>query len=152
MIGQAARSTFGPMSPHDLALVLAVIACTIGGALGGFAIARPEDAIEMVGLKLDPQKTHSIAEVRATYGGLFLLSHAATAAALGYAPSIGAAMALTLAFAWLGAAVARGYSMVKEDAPTRFNIGALIFEMLMGLALTLPFWSLSGGGGASVVV
>jgi hypothetical protein len=141
------------MSPHDLALVLAVIACVIGGALGGFAIARPEDAIEMVGLKLDPEKSHSVAEVRATYGGLFLLSHAATAAALGYAPSIGAAMALTLAFAWLGTAVARGYSMVKEDAPTRFNTAALIFEMLMGLTFTLPFWSLSGGGGgASVVV
>lgn len=143
------------MSPPDLAVILAVIACVIGGALGGFAIARPQDAIEAVGLKLDPEKPHAIAEARATFGGLFLLSHAATAAALGYAPGVGAAMALTLAFAWLGAAVARGYSMMKEDAATPFNTGALVFEMLMGLTFALPFWSLSvsiGGGGASVVV
>jgi hypothetical protein len=143
------------MSIPDLAVFLAVIACVIGGALGGFAIARPQDAIEMVGLKLDPEKPHSLAEVRSTYGGLFLLSHAATAAALGYAPTLGAAMALTLAFAWLGAAVARGYSMVKEDAPTRFNIGALVFEMLMALTFALPFWSLTslaGLGGGPVAV
>jgi len=131
------------MSIADFAVFLAVIACVIGGALGGFAIARPQDAIEMVGLRLDPEKPHSVAEVRAIYGGLFLLSHAATAAALGYAPTVGAAMALTLAFAWLGAALARGYSMVREDAPTPFNTAALIFEMLMGLTFALPFWSLT---------
>lgn len=143
------------MSIADLAVFLAVIACVIGGALGGFAIARPEDVIEMVGLRLDPEKPHSVAEVRSTYGGLFLLSHAATAAALGYAPTVGAAMALTLAFGWLGTAVARGYSMIREDTPTPFNTGALIFEMLMGLTFALPFWSLtslSGPGGAPVVV
>jgi len=51
--------------------------------------------------------------------------------------------------------VGRGYSMVKEDAPTPFNTGALIFEMLMGLTLALPFWSLTSLaalGGAPVVV
>lgn len=143
------------MSIPVLAVILAVIACAIGGALGGFAIARPQDVVEMVGLKADPDKPHSLAEVRATYGGLFLLSHAATAAALGYAPTVGAGMALALAFAWIGAAMARGYSIIKEDAPTPFNTGALIFEMLMGLTLALPFWTLtslfSHGGGAVVV-
>jgi hypothetical protein len=137
------------MSISDFAVFLAVIACAIGGALGGFAIARPEDVIGMVGLRLDPEKPHSAAEVRATYGGLFLLSHAATAAALGYAPIVGAAMALTLAFAWLGAALARGYSMIREDAPTPFNTGALIFEMLMGLTFALPFWSLTSAAARS---
>jgi hypothetical protein len=140
------------MSAPDLATFLAVIACAIGGALGGYAIARPEDVIEMVGLKLDPDKPHSVAEVRATYGGLFLLSHGATAAALGYAPSVGASMALALAFAWLGAAAARAYSIVRSDAPTPFNTGALVFEMLMGLTFALPFWALSSGAGAAVLV
>jgi len=137
------------MSIPDLAIILAVIACVIGGALGGFAIARPDEAIEMVGLRLDPEKAHSRAEVRATFGGVFLLSHAATAAALGYAPSVGASMALALAFVWLGAAVARGYSMVKEDAPTPFNTGALVFEMLMGLTFALPFWTLTSAAARS---
>jgi hypothetical protein len=126
----------------DLALILAVIACCIGGALGGFAIARPEDALAMVGLRSDPDKPHTLSEVRATYGGLFLLSHAGTAAALGYSPGVGATMALALALAWLGAAVGRGYSMLREDLGTAHNVRAVIFECLMGLTLTLPFWSL----------
>ena len=95
------------MSSADIALVLAVIACCIGGALGGYALARPEDVLELVGLKRDPEKLHSLSEVRATYGGLFLLSHGGTAAALGYAPAIGAGMALALGLAWAGAGVVR---------------------------------------------
>jgi len=125
-----------------LAILLAVIACCIGGALGGFALARPEDVAGMVGLRLDPQKRHSVSELRATYGGLFLLSHGGTAAALGYAPSVGATMALTLSLAWLGAAAGRGYSMVSQDLGTRHNVRAVIFEVLMGLTMALPFWTL----------
>lgn len=140
------------MSSADIAFVLAVIACCIGGALGGYALARPEDVAEMVGLKRDPDKAHSLSELRATYGGLLLLSHAGAAAALGYAPSVGASMALALGLAWGGAGVARGWSMVKDDADTPFNVQATIFEFLMGVALALPFWSLSGGRGGGVVV
>ena len=141
------------MSSADIALVLAVIACCIGGALGGYALARPEDVLELVGLKRDPEKQHSLSEVRATDGGLFLLSHGGTAAALGYAPAIGAGMALALGLAWAGAGVVRGWSMVRDDADTPFNVQATIFEFLMGVALALPFWSLSSGGpGGGVVV
>lgn len=125
-----------------LALILAVVACCIGGALGGYALARPEEVAAMVGLRTDPDKPHSISEVRATYGGLFLLSHGGVAAALGYAPSVGATMALTLALAWMGAAVGRAYSMVREDVGTAFNVRATVFEALMGVTLALPFWSL----------
>ena len=54
---------------------------------------------------------------------------------------------------WGGAGVARGWSMVKDDADTPFNVQATIFEFLMGVALALPFWSLfSGGRGGAVVV
>lgn len=141
------------MSSADIALVLAVIACCIGGALGGYALARPEDVLELVGLKRDPDKPHSLSEVRATYGGLFLLSHGGAAAALGYAPSVGASMALALGLAWGGAGVARGWSMIRDDADTPFNVQATIFEFLMGVALALPFWSLfSGGPGGGVAV
>lgn len=141
------------MSSADIALVLAVIACCIGGALGGYAMARPEDVAELVGLKRDPDKPHSLSEIRASYGGLFLLSHAGTALALGYAPMVGAAMALALGLAWGGAGLARGWSMVRDDADTPFNVQATIFEFLMGVALALPFWSLfSDGRGAAVVV
>jgi hypothetical protein len=136
----------------DLALILAVIACSLGGALGGFALARPEDVMGLVGLRSDPDKPHSLSEVRATYGGLFLLPHAVTAAALGYAPSLGSVMALTLSLAWLGAAVGRAYSMVSEDIGTRHNVRAIVFEFLMGVTLALPFWSLTAGARGGVVV
>ena len=53
------------MSSAAIALVLAVIACALGGALGGYALARPEDVAELVGLKRDPDKAHSLSEVRA---------------------------------------------------------------------------------------
>ena len=89
--------------------------------------------------------------MRATYGGLFLLSHGGTAAALGYAPGVGATMALALALAWAGAGLARAWSMTRDGADTVFNIRATIFELLMGVALALPFWGLIGGAGASGV-
>jgi hypothetical protein len=140
---------------NDLALAafFAIVACMIGGALGGFALARPRDALTLVGLKLDEDKAHSLAEARATYGGLFLLSHAGTAAALGYAPGVGACMALALALCWGGAAMGRGYSMVREGAATAFNLRALVFELAMAAALALPFWSyasLARNGGVIV--
>ncbi|HEX6860928.1 MAG TPA: DUF4345 family protein [Caulobacteraceae bacterium] len=136
-----------------LAIILAVIACCIGGAMGGYALARPHEAARLVGLTPDPEKPHALAEVRATYGGLVVLSHAAVAGALGYAPYAGAWMALTLSAAWTGAALARGWSMMKDDSDTSFNVRATVFEFLMGVTLALPFWSLSGsGGGGGVLV
>lgn len=135
----------------DLAIFLAVIACCIGGGLGGFALARPQDMLSMVGLRADPEKAHALSEVRATYGGLFLLSHGATAAALGYAPGVGATMALTLALAWTGAALGRGYSMMRENSDTPFNVRATIFEFLMGVTLALPLWSVIDAARAGAV-
>lgn len=142
------------MSDLALALLIAVIACVIGGALGGYALARPDDALRLAGLKRDEGKPHGLSEARATYGGLFLVSHAGAAAMLGYFPSGGAYMALALGLAWLGAAGARAYSMARDKAArTRFNLQAAGFEALMGAALILPFWTLAGSwrGGAVLV-
>ncbi len=142
------------MSSPDLALLLAVIACCIGGALGGYALARPEDVLSLVGLKRDPDKPHSLSEVRATYGGLFLMPHAGVAAALGYAPGVGGLMALALSLCWAGAGVARVFSIFRDKADTPFNIRAAVLEFAMAAALALPFWSMVSGdpvGGAVVV-
>ncbi len=154
MIGPGGSSTFRPMSTLGLATLLAVVACVIGGALGGFALARPLEALGMVGLRADEEKGHSLSEARATYGGLFLLSHAGTAAFLGYAPQIGACMAFALGFAWAGAAVGRVWSMTRDPgANGAFNVRATVFEMLMAATLSLPFWSYAGmlRGGAVLV-
>lgn len=140
------------MNATGPAVFLAVIACVIGGALGGFALARPLDVLTWVGLRRDEDKVHAISEVRATYGGLFVLSHAGAAAMLGYFPAAGAYMALALGLAWTGAAIGRAFSIVADKARTPFNMGAAIFELLMGVALTLPFWALLGADRTGAVL
>jgi hypothetical protein len=62
------------MTPQVYALFLAVAACVVGGALGGFLLA----------------------------GGALLLAHAGAALSLGYAPLAGAMIAAGLALGWLG--------------------------------------------------
>lgn len=140
------------MSSPDIALLLAVIACCTGGALGGYAMARPEDVAALVGWKRDPDKAHSLSGVRATYGGLFLLSHAGVAGTLGYAPGMGSVMALALSLAWAGAGIARVFSIIRDKADNDFNIRVTVFEFAMAAALALPFWALVSGGPASGAV
>lgn len=124
-----------------LSLLLAVIACLIGGGLGVLALTRPARVLKMVGLSLTEGVTHSLSEVRATYGGLFFVSHAGVAVALVSSPKIGACMAAALGLAWSGAALGRIVSMVIDRAANRFNLFATLFEGLMGIALATPLWA-----------
>jgi len=81
------------MSSYALSLLLAVIACVIGGALGGIALARPAQMLGLAGLaEGETAPTPLLSEGRAV-GGLLVLSHAGAALYLGYQPGIGAAMA-----------------------------------------------------------
>jgi predicted membrane channel-forming protein YqfA (hemolysin III family) len=79
--------------------------------------------------------------VRATYGGLFFVSHAGVALALIASPKIGACMAAALGLAWSGAALGRIVSMAIDRAANRFNLFATLFEGLMGIALATPLWA-----------
>jgi hypothetical protein len=156
------------MSPALLAYIaqwLAVIACCFGGGLGGYTLARPEDAMAMVGLRADGTGPLGVIEARA-FGGLLLVAHGGVAAALGYSPSFGAVMAFSLSLVWLGAAVGRAIAMLlhrrtaglkaKPDdavaAPRRagFGLGGrvsaarglLSLDLLMAASLALPLWML----------
>ena len=124
-----------------LSLFLAVISCLMGAGLGALALLRPAKILLMVGLSLRQGVSHSISEVRATYGGLFFVSHAGTALALALSPKIGACMAATLGLAWSGAAFGRVVSMISDRLVTRYNLGATAFEALMGLTLATPLWA-----------
>lgn len=115
----------------NLAIVIAVIACCIGGVLGGLRLGRPRAF-----------KARSRAEERA-FGGMLLLAHAGTAMTLGYSPSMGRLMAAALALAWLGAALARGGSLLMDRAKDPMLRQAMIFELLMALALGLPSMGLA---------
>ncbi|WP_419252589.1 DUF4345 family protein [Caulobacter sp. ErkDOM-YI] len=127
------------MSSYALSLLLAVIACVIGGALGGIALVRPVQGLGMVGLaEGEAAPIPRLAEGRA-FGGLLVLSHAGAALYLGYQPGIGAAMAFALGLAWFGVALGRAASLLIDKAGGRFNLGNLVFEVLIGATLALPF-------------
>ena len=139
------------MSSYGLSLILAVIACVIGGALGGLTLARPGAMLARPGGDAAEPSLDALAQGRA-FGGLLILSHATAALFLGYQSSVGAAMAFALAMAWLGAALGRCASSVVDKARGRLNLGGLAFELLIAATLSLPFLNagrlvvLRGGG------
>ena len=131
------------ISSYGLSLILAIIACVIGGVLGGLTLARPGSVLGLTALGNDtdaPPATGLATEGRAL-GGLLILSHAATALFLGYQSSIGAAMAFALAMAWLGAALGRAASVLIDKPKNRLNLTSLAFEILIAVTLCLPFFN-----------
>jgi hypothetical protein len=137
------------ISSYGLALVLAMIACVIGGVLGGLTLARPGAVLGLTALDDDagdeaaPTASARIAgktEGRAL-GGLLILSHATAALFLGYQSHVGAAMAFALGMAWAGAALGRAVSALVDRARSRFNLGSLVFEVMIAVTLSLPFFN-----------
>ena len=139
------------LSSYGLSLVLAIIACVIGGVLGGLTLVRPGAVLGLTALDEDagdgdeapPAASARIAgrtEGRAL-GGLLILSHAAAALFLGYQSHVGAAMAFALAMAWAGAALGRAVSALVDRARGRFNLGSLVFEVMIAVTLSLPFFN-----------
>lgn len=127
------------MSSYALSLILAVVACVIGGVLGGLVLARPDSMLGLAGLKSE-EESAAVTEGRA-FGGLLIASHGAAALFLGWQSSAGAAMALVLAVAWFGAAFGRFVSMLLQKAGGRFNYGSIVLDLLMGITLALPFFN-----------
>jgi len=126
------------MSSYVLSLLLAVVACVIGGTLGGMILARPATLLEAAGLSDDETPKPSLVAEGRALGGMLIASHGVAALYLGYQPRIGAAMALALAVAWLGAAVGRAVSLTRDGDVGRYSRGALVFNVLIGVTLTLP--------------
>jgi len=101
--------------------------------LGLLGLFMPARALRLVGLQQVPGLAHSISEVRATYGGVFV------GASL-YPLVTGAPQAfLTLACCWLFAGLARLASVVVDRAATRFNFVSIAFELGIGVLLALPY-------------
>lgn len=130
------------MSSYVLSLFLAVLACVIGGVLGGMILARPQVMLDLAGLADEATpKPPLFAEGRAL-GGVLIVSHGAAALYLGYQPRIGAAMALVLGIAWLGAGLGRAVSLMVDGSGAKFNTGAMVFNALIGVTLCLPFFNI----------
>lgn len=144
------------ISSYGLSLVLAMIACVIGGVLGGLTLVRPGSVLGLTALEGDDEDEgggESEAARPATgaqidgrtegraLGGLLILSHAAAALFLGYQSHVGAAMAFALAMAWTGAALGRAVSALVDKSRGRFNLGSLAFEVMIAITLSLPFFN-----------
>lgn len=129
------------MSSYALSLILAVIACVIGGALGGLVLARPEAMLGLAGLKIGVEDGAKATTEGRAFGGLLIASHGAVALFLGWQSSAGASMALVLSIAWFGAALGRLAAMALQRTGGRYHFGSLGLDLLMGITLALPFFN-----------
>jgi hypothetical protein len=118
--------------------IVALIACVIGGGLGGYALVNPRWAAKLVRLAPAEGKVEGRSEFRATYGGLFLLPHAFIVWAV-FSDQPGAELAAAaLGAAWLGSGVGRIVSIVLDKTGTGLNWFNVAFEAVLGLALLSP--------------
>ena len=129
-----------PRSEPLIPYVLAVIACCLAGGLGGYVLARPQEALARRGLSTLETTPGGLAAARA-FGAMLLLSHAGAAGLLGYYPTVGASMALALSLLWGGSAIGRLVSNGLDGQADPVGVQTLLFDVLMGLTLSLPFWA-----------
>jgi hypothetical protein len=118
--------------------ILALIACLIGGGLGGYALVNPRWASKLVRLVPAEGKIEGRSEFRATYGGLFLLPHAFIAWALVTSQPGAALASAALGAAWIGSGIGRTISIALDKTGSGLNWFNVAFEALLGLALLSP--------------
>jgi hypothetical protein len=111
---------------------LAMVGAVLTVAFGLFGALAPRRAAAFVSIV--PQGGLGLAEVRATYGGLFL----ALGAACLYTQSPQAY--LTAGAAWLGAALLRTLSLLLERIRSLRGVGGVVIEMAVGLLLLRGAW------------
>lgn len=111
---------------------LAYLGAAITCVLGLLALARPLQVATTLGLR--PEGGLGMAEVRATYGGLFLAA-GATVVVVGYPANV------VLGAAWGGAALARLISLAWPQSRQWRNLVGIGFEALLSLLLFAP-WGL----------
>ncbi|WP_421792556.1 hypothetical protein [Hyphobacterium sp.] len=131
----------------DPVLIPTLLAAMIGCFMGGASLLVPRWGASVVRLMPDPRWKGGWSEFRASYGGAFLLGHAAILMAFAMRAQASDAALMGTGFAmgalWIGMAIGRALSMVADDKDyqtrTSYNYAAVGFETLMGLALWAPF-------------
>ncbi|MCE9522281.1 MAG: DUF4345 family protein [Alphaproteobacteria bacterium] len=103
--------------------------------LGLYGLVSPKGALDLIGLQTVPGLSHSISEVRATYGGVFI--------GVSLYPLLSGEphAFLALAAAWTLAGICRLASTVFDGATTRFNVTSVVIELCMGVLIALPHLS-----------
>ena len=101
--------------------------------LGLFGLINPQGALKLVGLQAVEGLKHSISEVRATYGGVFI--------GVSLYPLISGDpnAFLTLSLGWILAGICRAASAFFDGAMDRFNLTSIAFEFGVGALIALPY-------------
>jgi hypothetical protein len=140
------------MSEIPLDWMLAAGAAVIGALMGLASLVVPRWGANVVRLVPAPDLAGGWAEFRASYGGALVLAHGAVLLTLLMSARAGSGAVMGASFAvglyWLGMAFGRALSMLldaKQNTRTRYNAAAIVFELVMGLALCAPFISHLGG-------
>jgi hypothetical protein len=101
--------------------------------LGLLGLIAPARALGLIGLQTVPGLAHSVSEVRATYGGVFI------GASLYPLVSGQPHAFLTLSACWLLAGLTRLASMAIDRAATPFNGLSVAVELTVGAFVALPY-------------
>jgi hypothetical protein len=107
-------------------------------ALGGAALFSPERVMGFLGYTFASQASSAatLGEVRATYGGLFIVMGLLTALAA-INPAANRGRILFVGLLWLGACAGRVFGASVDGSPGIFGWLSAAFELAVGLVLVV---------------
>jgi hypothetical protein len=131
-----AENATGERSMEQLPISINTLGALVTAGLGLFGLFLPASAASFAGIIPDGER--GISEVRATYGGLFL--------AMGVFALIAQSSDVfrVVGVAWLGAAGARAFSVVRDNSRSGANLGGIVMEGVIGLSMLLPWNTFTG--------
>jgi len=121
---------------EQLPFSINTLGALVTAGLGIFGLFLPASAASFASIIPDGER--GISEVRATYGGLFLAM--GLFAVIAQSPDVFRVVGV----AWLGAAGARAFSVVRDNSRSGANFGGIVMEGLIGLSMLLPWNSFAG--------
>jgi hypothetical protein len=126
----------GERSMEQFPISINTLGALVTAGLGLFGLFLPASAASFAGIIPDGER--GISEVRATYGGLFL--------AMGVFALIAQSSDVfrVVGVAWLGAAGARAFSVVRDNSRSGANIGGIVMEAAIGMSMLLPWSTFTG--------
>ncbi len=126
--------------------VATALAGTVTLLLGCAALVYPDRVLGFLGFMVasPSQSAAALGEVRATYGGVFVVLGAYTLAAT-FNPAQHRSRLVLLALVWFGACAGRLFGVSIDGNPGLFGWVSVAFELVMGGLLALASVAASSG-------